>query len=91
MLYPNIYGRFVTEVQKGLLEAEKPPSNEKRIMLSMLYGMPMTPYMQPAFVAAMQAVHGKPPTGAQQPRGYTGALAKQPERELLPLQRGLEA
>ena len=91
MLYPNIYGRFVTEVQKGLLEAEKPPSNEKRIMLSMLYGMPMTPYMQPAFVAAMQAVHGKPPTGAQQPRGYTGALAKQPERELLPLQRGLQA
>ena len=91
MLYPNIYARFVTEVQKGMLEAEKPPSNEKRIMLSILYGMPMTPYMQPGFVAAMQAVHGKPPTGAQQPRGYTGALAKQPERELLPLQRGLEA
>ena len=90
MLYPRLFARYAAEVQKGVLEQEKPPTNQQRLELSVLFNQPMSPYMQPGFVAAMQAVHGKPPTGAQQPRGYTGALSKQPERELLPLQSGMQ-
>ena len=89
-LYPELFNKFVFELHRSLNDSKAPVSYGKRIQLSSLTGMPMTPYMEQGFIAAMQAVHGKPPTGAQQPRGYTGALSKQPERELLPLQRGLE-
>ena len=89
-LYPELFNKFVFELHRSLNDSKAPVSYGKRIQLSSLTGMPMTPYMEQGFIAAMQAVHGKPPTGEQQPRGYTGALSKQPKRELLPLQRGLE-
>ena len=90
-MFPIVFSKFATELQSGLIDAKTTISHQQRLMLSMIMGVPMTPYMQPAFVAVMQAVHGRLPPETPQPRGYTGALAKQPERELLPLQRGLQA
>ena len=90
-LYPELFNNFVFGIQKQLSESKKPVAYSKRIQLSHLTGMPMTPYMERGFMAAMQAVHGHQPTGSQQPRGYTGALRKVPEREKLPLQAAYES
>jgi hypothetical protein len=70
--HPTWYQGTVTEIKKCLLNADEPLSRARMQALSTWCNEPLTPTMQPSFIAAMQASHQANAPQARAPKTPKG-------------------
>lgn len=70
--HPTWHAQTVTGIKKNLLDADEPLPRARLQALSVWCGEPLTPTMQPAFIAAMQDTHRANAPQAREPRHPRG-------------------